>query len=67
MKGEEEAGPQWNRMTSGEVDHVLSAAREMPELSPRQLASWVTDNHGLLGIIVYGLPHPAQGGAGEEA
>ena len=33
-------------MTSGEVDHVLSAAREMPELSPRQLASWVTDNMG---------------------
>ena len=38
--------PAWNRMTSGEVDHVLSAAREMPELSPRQLASWVTDNMG---------------------
>ncbi len=29
-----------------EVDQVLSAAREMPELSPRQLASWVTDNMG---------------------
>ena len=38
--------PAWNRMTSGEVDHVLSAAREMPELSPRQLASWVTDTQG---------------------
>ena len=38
--------PAWNRMTSGEVDHVLSAAREMPELSPRQLASWVTDDMG---------------------
>ena len=38
--------PPWNRMTSREVDHVLSAAREMPELSPRQLASWVTDNMG---------------------
>ena len=38
--------PPWNRMTSGEVDHVLSAARDMPELSPRQLASWVTDNMG---------------------
>ena len=33
-------------MTSLEVDHVLSAAREMPELSSRQLASWVTDNMG---------------------
>ena len=23
--------------------------------------------HGVLGVGVYGLPHPAQGGAGEEA
>ena len=38
--------PPWNRMTSREVDHVLSVAREMPELSPRQLAAWVTDNMG---------------------
>ena len=38
--------PPWNRLTSREVGHVLSAAREMPELSPRQLASWVTDNMG---------------------
>ena len=38
--------PPWNRLTSLEVGHVLSAAREMPELSPRQLASWVTDNMG---------------------
>ena len=38
--------PPWNRLTSQEVGHVLSAAREMPELSPRQLASWVTDNMG---------------------
>ena len=29
--------PSWNRLTSREVDHVLSAAREMPELSRR---SW---------------------------
>ena len=33
-------------MTSLEVDHVLSVAREMPELSPRQLAAWVTGNMG---------------------
>ena len=33
-------------MTSREVDHVLSVAKEMPELSPRQLAAWVTDNMG---------------------
>ena len=50
--------PPWNRLTSREVDNVLSAAREMPELSCRQ--------HGLLCLRVYGLPHPSQGGAGEE-
>ena len=46
---EDDAGggkPPWNRLTSWEADNVLSAAREMPELSPRQLASWVTDNMG---------------------
>ena len=46
---EDDAGggkPPWNRLTSWEVDNVLSVAREMPELSPRQLASWVTDNMG---------------------
>ena len=46
---EDDAGggrPPWNKLTSLEVCHVLSAAREMPELSPRQLASWVTDNVG---------------------
>ena len=46
---EDDAGggkPPRNRLTFREVDHVLSAAGEMPELSPRQLASWVTDNMG---------------------
>ena len=46
---EDDAGggkPPWNKLASKEVDSVLSAAREMPELSPRQLASWVTDNMG---------------------
>ena len=46
---EDDAGggkPPWNRLTSWEVDTVLSAAREMPELSCRQLAAWVTDNRG---------------------
>ena len=38
--------PPWNRLTSQEVDCVPSAAREMPELSPRQLAAWTTDNQG---------------------
>ena len=46
---EDDAGggkPPWNRLPSWEVDTVLSAAREMPELSCRQLAAWVTDNRG---------------------
>ena len=38
--------PPWNRLTSQEVDYILSAAKEMPELSCRQLAAWVTDNMG---------------------
>ena len=46
---EDDAGrgrPPWNRLTSLEVGHVLSAAREMPELSCRQLAAWTTDHMG---------------------
>ena len=31
--------PPWNKLTSQEIDYVLSAAREMPELSCRQLAA----------------------------
>ena len=38
--------PPWNKLTSQEVDYVLSAARDMPELSCRQLAAWTTDNMG---------------------
>ena len=38
--------PPWNKLTSQEIDYVLSAAREMPELSCRQLAAWTTDNRG---------------------
>ena len=38
--------PPWNKLTSQEVDFVLSAAREIPELSCRQLAAWTTDNQG---------------------
>ena len=36
--------PPWNKLTSQEIDSVLTAAREMPELSCRQLAAWTTDN-----------------------
>ena len=38
--------PSWNKLTSQEIDYVLSAAREMPKLSCRQLAAWTTDNQG---------------------
>ena len=38
--------PPWNKLASKEVDSVLSAAREMSELSPRQLAAWATDHMG---------------------
>ena len=62
--------PPWNKLASQEIDSVLTAAREMPELSCRQLpAVGRMDHrqHGLLRIRVYGLPHPAEGGPGEEA
>ena len=36
----------WNRLTPQEVHRILWAAREMPELSCRQLAAWTTDNQG---------------------
>jgi putative transposase len=36
----------WNRITPGEEDKVLAAAREYPELSSRQLSAWITDNEG---------------------
>ena len=38
--------PPWNKLTSQEVGSVLSAAKEMPDLSCRQLAAWITDNMG---------------------
>ena len=38
--------PPWNRLTPEEVEHTLVAAREMPELSSRQLAAWLTDHGG---------------------
>ena len=38
--------PPWNRLTAEEVESVLEAAREMPELSSRQLATWLTDYGG---------------------
>ena len=38
--------PPWNKLTSQEIASVMTAAREMPELSCRQLAAWTTDNMG---------------------
>ena len=43
---QEAAEPVWNRVTFQEVRYVLSAARQLPELSCRQLAAWITDNQG---------------------
>jgi putative transposase len=36
----------WNRITPDEEDRILAIARESPELSSRQLSSWITDNKG---------------------
>jgi transposase InsO family protein len=36
----------WNRLTPKEQRAVLAAARQLPELSCRQLAAWITDNQG---------------------
>ena len=38
--------PPWNRLTIQEERSVLLSAREMPDLSCRQPAAWVTDNMG---------------------
>jgi transposase InsO family protein len=38
--------PPWNRLTLQEEHSVLEAARQLPELSCRQLAAWITDNRG---------------------
>ena len=37
----------WNRLSSPEEAAVLAAARESPEWSSRQLATWITDHLGL--------------------
>jgi len=36
----------WNRLTPEEEAIVLEVAQEMPELSSRQLAAWITDHKG---------------------
>ena len=36
--------PAWNRLAFQEVQYVVSAARQLPEVSCRQLAAWITDN-----------------------
>ena len=37
----------WNKLSSPEETAVLAAARESPEWSSRQLATWITDHQGL--------------------
>jgi len=46
MIGQEACSTPWNRLTPQEQRAVLAAARELPELSCRQLAAWITDNQG---------------------
>jgi len=36
----------WNQLTPEEDAKILVAAREVPELSSRQLGAWITDNGG---------------------
>ena len=38
--------PPWNRLAVEEEQAILAVARQMPELSCRQLAAWITDNGG---------------------
>jgi len=42
----EDRGRPWNRITPKEEGRMLAAARDFPELSSRQLATWITDNAG---------------------
>lgn len=39
-------GIPWNRLTPKEEERVMASAQELPELSSRQLATWITDNAG---------------------
>jgi len=39
-------GRPWNRILPEEEGKILTAARDIPELSSRQLAAWITDNAG---------------------
>ncbi len=47
----------WNRLSPPEEAAVLAAARESPEWSSRQLATWITDHQSLSVVrIRCGLP-----------
>ena len=39
-------GRSWNRIMPEEEERILTTAREFPELSSRQLATWITDKAG---------------------
>lgn len=39
-------GRSWNRITPNEERRILAVAREYPDLSSRQLSTWITDHEG---------------------
>jgi putative transposase len=48
-RGQDDSGNRrrpWNRITPEEEDRILAVAREFPDLSSRQLSTWITDNEG---------------------
>ena len=55
-----------NRLTPEEESVVLEVAMEQTHLSSRQLATWITDNLGLLSVRVHGVPYPPTRGLGKE-
>ena len=63
---QEAASPHGTDLTSQEVDYILSAAKEDAGAELPATRGMGHRQHGVLGIRVYGLPHPSEGGPGEE-
>jgi hypothetical protein len=51
-------GAGWNRLRPAEQESILAEALRQPELSPRELAFYVSDHARLRGLGVDGLSHP---------